>query len=199
RMGHVELATTVAHPLYFRKTSILARLLDLKPENVEKVVYHECRVVVDPGYPGDTRLKQGQLLTEEDHRRARELYGDLFDADSGAEGIGRLPDRVDLAGLAAELRGRLDRERERDSPSRQKLRALSRRLHLVEALRNNGTHTHPRWTLLLECLPVIPPGLRPLDGDGPDDDLNDLYRRVVSRNRRLIALVDLNAPEVIIR
>src|SRR5579885_2856351 len=175
RMGHIELAAPVVHIWFFKAIpSRLGSLIDMKTTSLEKIIYFQDYVVIDPG---DTPLKEKQLLTEEDFRRAREEYGDAFDADMGAEAIKKLLERRDLV----------------------------KRLKVVESLRDSGLggpQNKPEW-MVLECIPVIPPDLRPLvlldSGNFATSDLNDLYRRIINRNNRLKKLVDLNAPEVIIR
>jgi DNA-directed RNA polymerase subunit beta' len=203
RMGHIELAAPVVHIWFFKAMpSRLGTLLDMKTTSLEKIIYFQDYVVIDPG---DTPLKEHQLLTEEDYRKARENYGDGFDADMGAEAIKKLLEHLNLVELSRELRDKLTRESEKDKPSRQKQRDLTKRLKVVEALRDSGLggpQNKPEW-MVLECIPVIPPDLRPLvlldSGNFATSDLNDLYRRIINRNNRLKKLVDLNAPEVIIR
>jgi DNA-directed RNA polymerase subunit beta' len=193
RMGHVELAAPVVHPYFFRDTSILSRLLWLKGSALDKVIRYEERVVVDPG---ETPLKRGQLLSENEHREATARYGDSFLADEGAWAIRKLLD-FDLAALIADLRRRLDDEMKKDVPSRRKLLGQFSRLEVAEGLRDSGLSgeaNRPDWAIL-ECLPVIPPGLRPR----PSGGINGLYGRVIIRNNRLKKLIELNAPEVIVR
>jgi DNA-directed RNA polymerase subunit beta' len=203
RMGHIELAAPVVHIWFFKAMpSRLGTLLDMKTTSLEKIIYFQDYVVVDPG---DTPLKNHQLLTEEDFRKARESYGDAFEADMGAEAVKKMLEGLDLVELAVELREKLDEENRKDKPSKQKQRDLVKRLKVVEALRDSGLggpQNKPEW-MVLECIPVIPPDLRPLvlldSGNFATSDLNDLYRRIINRNNRLKKLVDLNAPEVIIR
>jgi DNA-directed RNA polymerase subunit beta' len=199
RMGHIELAAPVVHIWFFKATpSRLGALLNMKTTDLEKVIYFQDYVVIDPG---DTPLKERQLLTEDEFRRAREEYGDAFEADMGAEAIKKLLERLDLVEESRYLREELERllsdDKKRDS---QKQRDLIKRLKVVEALRDS--ENKPEW-MVLECIPVIPPDLRPLvlldSGNFATSDLNDLYRRIINRNNRLKKLVDLNAPEVIIR
>src|SRR5205814_725942 len=154
---------------------------------------------------GDTELKERQLLTEEDYRKAREKYGDAFEADMGAEAVKKLLEKLNLVDLSRQLREELENEGHKGKPSKQKLRDLVKRLKVVESLRDSGLggpQNKPEW-MVLECIPVIPPDLRPLvlldSGNFATSDLNDLYRRIINRNNRLKKLVDLNAPEVIIR
>jgi DNA-directed RNA polymerase subunit beta' len=203
RMGHIELAAPVVHIWFFKAMpSRLGTLLDMKTTSLEKIIYFQDYVVVDSG---DTQLKRQQLLTEEDFRKARESYGDGFEADMGAEAVKKMLEGLNLVDLAAELRQKLDDENHKDKPSKQKQRDLVKRLKVVESLRDSGMggpQNKPEW-MVLECIPVIPPDLRPLvlldSGNFATSDLNDLYRRIINRNNRLKKLVDLNAPEVIIR
>jgi len=198
RMGHIELAAPVVHIWFFKAPpSRMGTLLDMKVADLEKIIYYQDYVVIDPG---DTPLKEKQLLTEEEYRKARELYGDAFEADMGAEAIKKLLERLDLVGLSKQLRQELVEENSRGHPAQQRVKDLTKRLKVVEALRDS--ENRPEW-MVLECLPVIPPDLRPLvlldSGNFATSDLNDLYRRIINRNNRLKKLVDLNAPEVIIR
>jgi DNA-directed RNA polymerase subunit beta' len=203
RMGHIELAAPVVHIWFFKAMpSRLGTLLDMKTTSLEKIIYFQDYVVVNPA---DTPLKERQLLTEDDYRKAREQYGDQFEADMGAEAVKTLLEHLDLVTLSQELRDRLDDEMKKTKPSAQKRRDLVKRLKVVEALRDSGLggpQNKPEW-MVLECIPVIPPDLRPLvlldSGNFATSDLNDLYRRIINRNNRLKKLVDLNAPEVIIR
>jgi DNA-directed RNA polymerase subunit beta' len=203
RMGHIELAAPVVHIWFFKAMpSRLGTLLDMKTTSLEKIIYFQDYVVVDTG---DTDLKLHQLLTEDDYRKAREKWGDAFEADMGAEAIKKMLEALNLVDLAADLRKKLDDENAKDKPSKQKQRDLVKRLKVVEALRDSGLggpQNKPEW-MVLECIPVIPPDLRPLvlldSGNFATSDLNDLYRRIINRNNRLKKLVDLNAPEVIIR
>ena len=193
RMGHIELAAPVVHIWFFKAMpSRLGTLLDMKTSSMEKVIYFQDYVVVDPG---DTELKERQLLNEEDYRNARAKYGEAFKADMGAEAVRQLLLRLDLAAISKQLRQELT-----ETSSKQKLKDLTKRLKVVEALRDS--ENRPEW-MVLECIPVIPPDLRPLvlldSGNFATSDLNDLYRRIINRNNRLKKLVDLNAPEVIIR
>src|SRR5438876_10587516 len=203
RMGHIELAAPVVHIWFFKAMpSRLGTRLDMKTTSLEKVIYFQDYAVVDPA---DTQLKERQLLTEEEYRKAREMFGETFEADMGAEAVKKLLEHLDLVQLSAELREKLALESAKDKPSRQKQRDLTKRLKVVESLRDSGfggTPNKPEW-MILECIPVIPPDLRPLvlldSGNFATSDLNDLYRRIINRNNRLKKLVDLNAPEVIIR
>jgi DNA-directed RNA polymerase subunit beta' len=203
RMGHIELAAPVVHIWFFKAMpSRLGTLLDMKTTSLEKIIYFQDYVVVDPG---ESPLKDRQLLNEDDYRKAREQYGDTFQAEMGAEAVKKLLERLNLVDLSTELRDKLTAESNKDKPSKQKQRDLVKRLKVVEALRDSGLggpQNKPEW-MVLECIPVIPPDLRPLvlldSGNFATSDLNDLYRRIINRNNRLKKLVDLNAPEVIIR
>ena len=193
RMGHIELAAPVVHIWFFKAMpSRLGTLLDMKTSSMERIIYFQDYVVVDPG---DAPLKERQLLTEEDFRKAREQFGDTFQADMGADAVRKLLARLDLVSLSKQLRQELT-----ETSSKQKLKDLTKRLKVVEALRDSDNR--PEW-MVLEAIPVIPPDLRPLvlldSGNFATSDLNDLYRRIINRNNRLKKLVDLNAPEVIIR
>ena len=193
RMGHINLAAPVAHIWFFKAMpSRLGALLAIKTTSMEKVIYFQDYIVVDPG---DTPLKSKQLLTEEEYRAAVESYGKSFTAMMGAEAIKELLSRLDLAKLSGELREELIK-----TGSKQREKDLAKRLKVVEALRNSPND--PAW-MVLEVIPVIPPDLRPLvlldSGNFATSDLNDLYRRIINRNSRLKKLVDLNAPEVIIQ
>src|SRR5438105_4401181 len=203
RMGHIELAAPVVHIWFFKAMpSRLGTLLDMKTTSLEKIIYFQDYVVVNAG---DSPLKERQLLTEEEYRKAREQFGETFEADMGAEAVKKLLEHLDLVTLSRELRQKLADETAKDKPSKQKQRDLTKRLKVVESLRDSGfggTPNKPEW-MILECIPVIPPDLRPLvlldSGNFATSDLNDLYRRIINRNNRLKKLVDLNAPEVIIR
>jgi DNA-directed RNA polymerase subunit beta' len=193
RMGHISLAAPVAHIWFFKAMpSRMGTLLGMKTSALERVVYFQDYVVVDPG---DTPLKERQLLTEEQVREAREKYGDAFKAGMGAEALKAMLQRLDLDKLSRELRADLQSTR-----SKQKAKDILKRLRTVEALRDSGNR--PDW-MVLDVIPVIPPDLRPLvlldSGNFATSDLNDLYRRLINRNNRLKKLLDLNAPEVIIR
>jgi DNA-directed RNA polymerase subunit beta' len=194
RMGHIELAAPVVHIWFFKAMpSRLGSLLAMKTTSLEKVIYFQDYVVVDPG---DTALKSQQLLTEEEYRAARAQFGEgSFEAEMGAEAIRKLLRNLDLVRLSEQLRQDL-----RETGSKQKAKDLINRLRTVEAIRDSDNK--PEWTVL-DVIPVIPPDLRPLvlldSGNFATSDLNDLYRRIINRNNRLKKLVDLNAPEVIIR
>ncbi|MBX9792114.1 MAG: DNA-directed RNA polymerase subunit beta' [Pirellulales bacterium] len=194
RMGHIELAAPVVHIWFFKAMpSRLGNLLDMKTTSMEKVIYFQDYVVIDPK---DTPLKPRQLLTEEEFRAAREQHGEgSFDADMGAEAVRKLLMKLDLVTLSRDLRQDLA-----ETGSKQKQKDLINRLKIVEAIRDSDNK--PEW-MVLDVIPVIPPDLRPLvlldSGNFATSDLNDLYRRIINRNNRLKKLVDLNAPEVIIR
>src|SRR5262249_48955394 len=154
--------------------------------------------MVDEG--GNEQMKGRQLLDEEQDREAREKFGETFEADMGAEAVKKLLEKLNLVDLSKKLRDELTALNAKEKPSKQKQRDLVKRLKVVEALRDSANK--PEW-MVLECIPVIPPDLRPLvlldSGNFATSDLNDLYRRIINRNNRLKKLVDLNAPEVIIR
>jgi DNA-directed RNA polymerase subunit beta' len=193
RMGHIELAAPVSHVWFFKGLpSRIGLLLDMTMRELERVLYFEAYVVVDPG---DTELEDQQVLTEEEYRQAKEDYGEAFVAMMGAEAIRAHLERLDLDEMAAELR--MVMRTETAIMRRQK---AAKRLKLVEALRRSGNR--PEW-MILEVIPVLPPELRPLvpldGGRFATSDLNDLYRRVINRNNRLKKLLDLRAPEVIVR
>ncbi len=192
RMGHIELAAPVSHIWYFKGIpSRMGLLLDMSPRVLEKVLYFAAYVVIDPG---TTPLMEKQPLTENEYREARERYGNTFRAAMGAEAIKELLEAMDLERLAQELRSEL-----RSSSGQRRVRAI-RRLEVVEAFRKSGNR--PEW-MILDVVPVIPPDLRPmvqLDGGRfATSDLNDLYRRVINRNNRLKRLLDLGAPDIIVR
>src|SRR6188474_1538353 len=194
RMGHIELAAPVVHIWFFKAMpSRLGSLLAMKTTSLEKVIYFQDYVVTNPG---DTALKPQQLLTEEEYRQAKEQFGETaFEAAMGAEAIRKLLQALDLVKLSVVLREEL-----RETGSKQKAKDLINRLKTVEAIRDSDNK--PEW-MVLDVIPVIPPDLRPLvlldSGNFATSDLNDLYRRIINRNNRLKKLVDLNAPEVIIR
>ncbi len=194
RMGHIELAAPVVHIWFFKAMpSRLGNLLDMKTSSLEKVIYFQDYVVIDPG---TTELEPRQLLTEEEYRAARAQYGEgSFEADMGAEAVRKLLNLLDLVQLSEQLRVELD-----ETGSKQKKKDLINRLKIVESIRDSDNR--PEW-MVLDVIPVIPPDLRPLvlldSGNFATSDLNDLYRRIINRNNRLRKLVDLNAPEVIIR
>jgi DNA-directed RNA polymerase subunit beta' len=193
RMGHINLAAPVAHIWFFKAMpSRLGNLLGMKVSNLERVIYFQDYVVVDPG---DTPLEEHQLLTEDEYRQSRAKYGSEFDADMGAEAVKKILRRLDLQKLSQELREELLSTR-----SKQRMKDIIKRLRTVEMLRDSSNN--PEW-VILDVIPVIPPDLRPLvlldSGNFATSDLNDLYRRLINRNNRLKKLLDLNAPEVIIR
>jgi DNA-directed RNA polymerase subunit beta' len=194
RMGHIELAAPTVHIWFFKAMpSRLGNLLDMKTSSMEKVIYFQDYVVTRPG---ETKLKHRQLLTEEEYRAAREEYGEgSFDAEMGAEAVRKLLMELDLVQLSKDLREELT-----TTNSKQKQKDLINRLKIVESIRDSDNR--PEW-MVLDVIPVIPPDLRPLvlldSGNFATSDLNDLYRRIINRNNRLKKLVDLNAPEVIIR
>ena len=193
RMGHINLAAPVVHIWFFKALpSRLGTLLDMRTADLEKIILFQDYVVSDAG---QTPLKFQQVLTEEEYRAARDKYGMDFHATMGAEAIGELLRKINLDDLAKTLREDLQK-----TSSKQKVKDIAKRLKLVESLRTSGNN--PEW-LVMEVIPVIPPDLRPLvmleSGNFATSDLNDLYRRIINRNNRLKKLMDLNAPEVIIR
>ncbi len=193
RMGHIELASPVAH-IWFLKSlpSRIGLLLDMTLRNIERVLYFESYVVTDPGM---TTLEKSQLLTDEQYFEAMEEFGDEFEAKMGAEAIQELMRDIDIEQEIQELREEIP-----NTNSETKVKKLSKRLKLLEAFYNSGND--PEW-MILEALPVLPPDLRPLvpleGGRFATSDLNDLYRRVINRNNRLKRLLDLNAPDIIVR
>ena len=192
RMGHIELAAPVSHIWYFKGIpSKMGILLDLSPRSLEKVLYFASYIVIEPG---ETSLEYKQLLTESEYAQYREKYGNTFRAMMGAEAVKEILQQVDLDGLAEELKTQL-----KDSSGQRKIRIV-RRLEVVEAFRQSGND--PEW-MILDVVPVIPPDLRPmvqLDGGRfATADLNDLYRRVINRNNRLKRLLELGAPDIIVR
>ncbi|MCH2353435.1 MAG: DNA-directed RNA polymerase subunit beta', partial [Pseudomonadales bacterium] len=193
RMGHVELASPVAH-IWFLKSlpSRIGLLLDMTLRDIERVLYFESFVVIDPGL---TDLEKGQLLNDEEYYAAMEEYGDEFVAKMGAEAVQQLLVDLDLQEEMARLREEIPA-----TNSETKIKKLSKRLKLVEAFVNSGNK--PEW-MILTVLPILPPDLRPLvpldGGRFATSDLNDLYRRVINRNNRLKRLLDLNAPDIIVR
>lgn len=192
RTGHIELAAPVSHIWYYRSVpSRMGLLLDMQVAQLRAVLYYEKYIVIDPG---DTDLKKMQLLTEDEYDAARERYGEAFVADMGAEAIKTLLDALDLDALASELRAKMI-EKGAKSDKR-----LLKRIELVENFRASGNKAS--W-MILDVIPVIPPDLRPmvqLDGGRfATSDLNDLYRRVINRNNRLRRLLQLQAPDIIIR
>ncbi len=193
RLGHITLATPVSHVWFFKGLpSRIGHLLDISLRDLERVLYFEAYVVVDPG---ETELKQNQLLNEEQYRKAREEHQHRFKAQMGAEAIKELLKRVNVERLAVELREKMKTE-----TSAQKKLKYAKRLKVVDSFRKSSNR--PEW-MILDVIPVIPPELRPLvpldGGRFATSDLNDLYRRVINRNNRLKKLMELKAPDVIIR
>ena len=193
RMGHIELASPVAH-IWFLKSlpSRIGLMLDMTLRDIERVLYFESFVVVEPGM---TSLEKGQLLTDEEYFEALEQFGDEFDARMGAEAVQQLLADLDLDQEIADLRQEVE-----STGSDTKLKKLSKRLKLMEAFQASGNR--PEW-MIMTVLPVLPPDLRPLvpldGGRFATSDLNDLYRRVINRNNRLKRLLDLSAPDIIVR
>ncbi len=192
RMGHIELAAPVSHIWYFKGIpSRMGLILDISPRSLEKVLYFASYIVLDPG---DTPLMKKQLLNENEYREYRDKYGNAFKVGMGAEAIKKLLSELDLEKLSKELRQEL-----KEVSGQRKIRAI-RRLEVVEAFRKSGNN--PDW-MIMDVIPVIPPELRPmvqLDGGRfATSDLNDLYRRVINRNNRLKRLLDLGAPDIIVR
>ncbi|MBI2988413.1 MAG: DNA-directed RNA polymerase subunit beta', partial [Deltaproteobacteria bacterium] len=193
RMGHIELATPVVH-IWFLKSlpSRIGALLDMSLKDIEKVLYFESYVVVDPG---TTPLQSKELLSEARYRKALEEYGANFVAEMGAEAIRKLLKTVDVEKLSEDLRQEM-----RDANSEVRRKKVAKRLKVVNAFKSSGNR--PEW-MVLEVIPVIPPDLRPLvpldGGRFATSDLNDLYRRVINRNNRLKRLIELTAPDMIIR
>ena len=193
RMGHIELASPVAHIWYLKSLpSRMGLLLDMTLREIERILYFEAYVVVEPGM---TDLERGQLLSEESYLDAIEQYGDDFDARMGAEAVYELLKTVDLAHEVKTIREELPK-----TNSETKIKKLTKRLKLMEAFLHSGNR--PEW-MVMKVLPVLPPELRPLvpldGGRFATSDLNDLYRRVINRNNRLKRLLDLNAPDIIVR
>jgi len=193
RMGHIELASPVAH-IWFLKSlpSRIGLLLDITLRDIERVLYFESYIVTDPGMTG---LEKYQLLDDEQYFNALEQYGDEFIAKMGAEAVQDLLKDIDVDGEIDELRATIPQ-----TGSETKLKKMSKRLQLLEAFRDSGNK--PEW-MVMTVLPVLPPDLRPLvpleGGRFATSDLNDLYRRVINRNNRLKRLLELNAPDIIVR
>ncbi|MDG6774925.1 DNA-directed RNA polymerase subunit beta' [Thiomicrorhabdus sp. ZW0627] len=193
RMGHIDLATSVAH-IWFLKSlpSRIGLMLDMTLKEIEAVLYFEAFMVVDPGL---TPLEPWQLLSEEEYLDALDEYGDEFEAQMGAEAIKKMLQAIDLNGEAVRLREEIE-----STNSETKQKKISKRLKLIESFVNSGNR--PEW-MILDVLPVLPPELRPLvpldGGRFATSDLNDLYRRVINRNNRLKRLLDLMAPDIIVR
>ena len=193
RMGHIKLASPVTHIWFFKTTpSCIGNLLDLSIRTLERIIYFENYIVVDPG---DTSLEKMQTLTEDEYQDAKSEYGDRFVAKMGAEAVKNLLEEIDIDALSAELHQKFSK-----TNSAQARTKAIKRLKVVEALRKSGNN--PAW-MVLDVVPVIPPDLRPLvpleGGRYATSDLNDLYRRVINRNNRLKRLIELRAPEVILR
>ena len=192
RMGHIELAAPCSHIWYFKGIpSRMGLILDISPKILEKVLYFASYIVTDPG---DTPLVMNQVLTEKEYREMREKYEDDFKAGMGAEAVKELLEGLDLDKLSDQLRSELN------TASAQKKLRIVKRLEVVEAFRASGNK--PSW-MIMDVLPVIPPDIRPmvqLDGGRfATSDLNDLYRRVINRNNRLKRLIQLHAPDIIVR
>ena len=193
RMGHIELAAPVSHIWYFKGIpSRMGLILDISPRMLEKVLYFALYIVTDPGNVRE--LQEKQMLNEKEYRDMREKYEDDFQAGMGAEAIRTLLEKIDLEQLAAELKEELF------TAAGQKRVRILKRLEVVEAFRASGNR--PEW-MILDAIPVIPPDIRPmvqLDGGRfATSDLNDLYRRVINRNNRLKRLLELGAPDIIVR
>jgi len=193
RLGHITLATPVSHVWFFKGLpSRIGHLLDISLRELERVLYFEAYVVIDPG---DTEFKENQLLTGDQYRKAREEHGSKFSAQMGAEAIKELLKRARIDDLSEELRVKM-----RVETSNQKKLKYAKRLKVVDSFRRSTNR--PEW-MILDVIPVIPPELRPLvpldGGRFATSDLNDLYRRVINRNNRLKKLMELRAPDVIIR
>jgi len=193
RMGHIELAAPVAHIWYAKVLpSKIGLFLGISMKDLERVLYYDSYIVVDPG---KTPLKEKEILSEHKYKAYRDEFGNAFDARMGAEAIRDLLKKADLEELSHDLRVKLDA-----TGSKQTQRDVIRRLKVVEAFRESGNR--PEW-MILEVIPVIPPDLRPLvpldGGRFATSDLNDLYRRVINRNNRLRRLLELKAPEIIVR
>ena len=193
RMAHIVLATPCAH-IWFLKSlpSKIGNLLDITLKNIEKVLYFDSHIVIDPK---DTDLQPNQLLSEDKYREAREMYGSKFEAGIGAEAVKAILENIDLDETYTTLK-----EEIKATGSVAKRQKLSKRLKIVDAFRRSGVD--PTW-MIMDVIPVLPPDLRPLvpleGGRFATSDLNDLYRRVINRNNRLKRLMDLNAPDIIVR
>ena len=193
RMGHIDLAVPVSHIWFYKcMPSRIGLMLDMTSRQLERVIYYEDYIVIDPG---NTPLQKCQLLTEAEFREAEDQYGDAFVAGMGAEAIQKLLEQTDLQNLNDEIEQQMGATR-----SKQLRKKLAKRLKLVQGFMHSKTR--PEW-MVLNVLPVIPPDLRPLvpleGGRFATSDLNDLYRRVINRNNRLKTLLQLKTPEVIIR
>ena len=197
RMGSIELAAPVSHIWYFRGTpSRIGQMLDITPKELEEVLYFTKYIVIDPGKKELTDLEKGKLLSEDEYKDKRKMFEDGFKAEMGAEAIKALLKEIDLDELSAQLK----KELEQVNVKSQKRTKILKRLDVVEAFRQSGNR--PEW-MILDVIPVIPPDIRPmvlLDGGRfATSDLNDLYRRVINRNNRLKRMMELKAPDVIIR
>ncbi len=193
RMGHIKLAAPVCHIWFYKGTSSrIASLLDISVKDLGKVIYFQNFIVVNPG---DSPLKEKQILTDDEVRKYREVYGDKIDLRIGAEAVREMLRKIDIEELATRLAIEM-----RQATSAQRRNKIIKRLKVVEAFR--GSDNNPEW-MVMEVLPVLPPELRPLvhldGGRFATSDLNDLYRRVINRNNRLKKLMELKAPEVILR
>ncbi|MEA3560154.1 MAG: DNA-directed RNA polymerase subunit beta', partial [Candidatus Omnitrophota bacterium] len=193
RMGHIELAVPVSHIWFFKiSPSRIGALLDMSVRGLEKVLYYEDYIVIDPG---QTPLKKKQLLSESEYQKCLSQYGSKFTARMGGKAIKELLNEADLNKMAANLRRQLE-----SSKSKQTMLRLVKSLRIIESFRKSGNR--PEW-MVLNVIPVIPPDLRPLvaldGGRFATSDLNDLYRRVINRNNRLKRLLELKAPDIIIR
>ena len=192
-MGHIKLAAPVCHIWFYKGTSSrISHLLDMSVRDIGKVLYFQDYVVVDAG---DSPLKHKQILSDDETRKYREAYGDKVKIMIGAEGVKELLRQLDVESLADSLAIEM-----RKATSAQKRNKIIKRLKVIEAFRGSGNS--PEW-MILDVLPVIPPDLRPLvhldGGRFATSDLNDLYRRVINRNNRLKRLIELRAPDVILR
>ena len=192
RMGHIELAAPVSHIWYFKGIpSRMGLILSMSPRALEKVLYFASYIVLDAG---DTELQYKQLLTEREYREAYDKYGNTFEAAMGAEAIKKLLQDIDLEKESVELKAQLQ-----DTTGQKRVRII-KKLEVIESFRLSGNK--PEW-MILDAIPVIPPEIRPmvqLDGGRfATSDLNDLYRRVINRNNRLKRLLDLGAPDIIVR
>ncbi len=195
RMGHIELAAPVSHIWYFKGIpSRMGQMLDVQPRQLESVLYFGKYIVTDPGNVPESVLQKKQTLTEKEYSEMRERFGDAFQAGMGAEAVRKLLEEIDLEELSSSLKAELE------GAVGQKRIKLLKRLEVVESFRLSGNR--PEW-MIMTILPVIPPDIRPmvqLDGGRfATSDLNDLYRRVINRNNRLKKLLELSAPEIIIR
>ncbi len=196
RMGHIKLVSPVAH-IWFVKgaPNYVANLLGISSRDLERVVYYAAYLVVDPGLKSETGLAAGQVISDEQYRRLYEKFPGEFEAGMGAPAVRRLLEGLDLETVSVQLKADLE-----TTKSKQKRKAILKRLQLAEAVRKSGNR--PEW-MVLEVLPVLPPDLRPLvpldGGRFATSDLNDLYRTVINRNNRLRKLIELKAPDVILR